>query len=128
MLPDRVSSPGPLTYESSALQIALRGPAVSAFSRSCLIGKLWSKLDQLQETVVLPIYPARANIPKSLLNGHPATTHMPQRKNISAAFYPPPKAKGIGFSMSFLPSVRLFVRQLGAISLDWFKIYIIIFN
>ena len=28
MLPDRVSSPGPLTYESGALPIALRGPAV----------------------------------------------------------------------------------------------------
>ena len=26
MLPDRVSNPGPLTYESSALPIALRGP------------------------------------------------------------------------------------------------------
>ena len=27
MLPERVSSPGPLTYESGALPIALRGPA-----------------------------------------------------------------------------------------------------
>ena len=27
MLPDRVSTPGPLTYESDALPIALRGPA-----------------------------------------------------------------------------------------------------
>ena len=26
MLPDRVSNPGPLTYESGALLIALRGP------------------------------------------------------------------------------------------------------
>ena len=29
MLPDRVSYPGPLTYESGALPIALRGPACS---------------------------------------------------------------------------------------------------
>ena len=29
MLPDRVSNPGPLTYESGALPIALRGPAYS---------------------------------------------------------------------------------------------------
>ena len=29
MWPDRVSNPGPLTYESGALPIALRGPAVS---------------------------------------------------------------------------------------------------
>ena len=28
MLPDRVSNPGPLTYESGALPIALRGPLV----------------------------------------------------------------------------------------------------
>ena len=27
MLPDRVSNPGPLIYESDALPIALRGPA-----------------------------------------------------------------------------------------------------
>ena len=30
MLPDRVSNPGPLTYESGALPIALRGPAMTA--------------------------------------------------------------------------------------------------
>ena len=29
MLPDRVPNPGPLTYESDALPIALRGPAVT---------------------------------------------------------------------------------------------------
>ena len=28
MLPDRVSNPGPLTYESGALPIALRGPTL----------------------------------------------------------------------------------------------------
>ena len=28
MLPDRVSNPGPLTYESGALPIALRGPGL----------------------------------------------------------------------------------------------------
>ena len=28
MLPDRVSNPRPLTYESGALPIALRGPAL----------------------------------------------------------------------------------------------------
>ena len=28
MLPDRVSNPGPLTYGSGALPIALRGPAI----------------------------------------------------------------------------------------------------
>ena len=29
MVPDRVSNPGPLTYESGALPIALRGPALT---------------------------------------------------------------------------------------------------
>ena len=32
MLPDRVSNPGPLTYESDALPIALRGPANDVLS------------------------------------------------------------------------------------------------
>ena len=34
MLPDRVSNPGPLTYESGALPIALRGPALNANKRN----------------------------------------------------------------------------------------------
>ena len=33
MLPDRVSDPGPLTYESDALPIALRGPVVNIVVR-----------------------------------------------------------------------------------------------
>ena len=33
MLPDRVSNPGPLTYESGDLPIALRGPASSTVDR-----------------------------------------------------------------------------------------------
>ena len=33
MLPDQVSNPGPLTYESGALPIALRGPADSFSTR-----------------------------------------------------------------------------------------------
>ena len=34
MLPDRISNPGPLTYKSGALPIALRGPADSTMSRT----------------------------------------------------------------------------------------------
>ena len=34
MLPDRVSNPGPLTYESGALPTALRGPALSRKMRT----------------------------------------------------------------------------------------------
>ena len=34
MLPDRVSNPGPLTYESGALPIALRGPAKCELKRT----------------------------------------------------------------------------------------------
>ena len=38
MLPDRVSNPGPLTYESGALPIALRGPALfGGFSISAIL-------------------------------------------------------------------------------------------
>ena len=35
MLPDRVSNPGPLTYESGALPIALRGPAIPVLKHTC---------------------------------------------------------------------------------------------
>ena len=34
MLPDRVSKPGPLTYESGALPIALRGPCLEGSEES----------------------------------------------------------------------------------------------
>ena len=34
MLPDRVSKTGPLTYESGALPIALRGPATHRMTNS----------------------------------------------------------------------------------------------
>ena len=35
MLPDRVSNPGPLTYESGALPIALRSPAIYLVTNHC---------------------------------------------------------------------------------------------
>ena len=37
MLPDRVSNPGPLTYESGAQPIALRGPAGKILSSVIII-------------------------------------------------------------------------------------------
>ena len=36
MLPGRVSNPGPLTYESGALPIALRGPATTRLAKKNL--------------------------------------------------------------------------------------------
>ena len=44
MLPDRVSNPGPLTYESGALPIALRGPArlfVLSFFQRNVLDEIW---------------------------------------------------------------------------------------
>ena len=38
MLPDLVSNPGPLTYESGALPIALRGPAAGSIIYILLSG------------------------------------------------------------------------------------------
>ena len=38
MLPDRVSNPGSLTYDSGALLIALRGPAVGVCVRCECVG------------------------------------------------------------------------------------------
>ena len=42
MLPDRVSNPGPLTYESGALPIALRGPACGKeFASTGALGRIF---------------------------------------------------------------------------------------
>ena len=38
MLPDRLSNPGPLTYESGALPTMLRGPAVISDERLIMKG------------------------------------------------------------------------------------------
>ena len=51
MLPDRVSNPGPLTYESGALPIALRGPAVS-----CTILKFVQGLIEFSVSAKYSIY------------------------------------------------------------------------
>ena len=45
MLPERVSNPGPLTYESGALLIALRGPAIMKNNIKKAPVKFWA--DQL---------------------------------------------------------------------------------
>ena len=47
MLPDRVSNPGPLTYESGVLPIALRGPAKPVMS---LIKCVYCYLSKPNET------------------------------------------------------------------------------
>ena len=45
MWPDRVSNPEPLTYESGALPIALRGPAyIQLYSQTCLWSAIQSNL------------------------------------------------------------------------------------
>ena len=40
MLPDRVSNPGPLTYESGALAMALRGPAQTRYKSNMTGNKI----------------------------------------------------------------------------------------
>ena len=52
MLPDRVSNPGPLTYESGALPIALRGPADGKKFINDQIGNICSA-DQEGKTRIL---------------------------------------------------------------------------
>ena len=44
MWPDRVSNPGPLTYESGALPIALHGPAMTKMAAVPIYGKTPSKI------------------------------------------------------------------------------------
>ena len=58
MLPDRVSNPGPLTYESGALPIALRGPAALAqlFQSTCSIDIFLFKIFACGQHVEQPWY------------------------------------------------------------------------
>ena len=53
MLPDRVSNPGPLTYESGALPIALCGPAaqyITTYNLITQLKKIRAKADILQKS------------------------------------------------------------------------------
>ena len=50
MLPDRVSNPGPLTYESGALPIALRGPAIGKEERRVNSVREWTRIDLVTTT------------------------------------------------------------------------------
>ena len=54
MLPDRVSNPGPLTYESGVLPIALRGPALNHFVSKTVFRITTTK----QETTKRQVYPS----------------------------------------------------------------------
>ena len=54
MLPDRVSNPGPLTYESGALSIALRGPGdiTDILARKYLVRFIF--LDKNRKKIICP--------------------------------------------------------------------------
>ena len=52
MLPDRVSNPGPLTYESGALPIALRGPALCRANETNYL--CWCQTKRRQNTFPIP--------------------------------------------------------------------------
>ena len=58
MLPDRVSNPGPLTYESGALPIALRGPANIRMLQTSVNNDIYSV-----RNIILYITKLRDNFP-----------------------------------------------------------------
>ena len=53
MLPDRVSNPGPLTYESGALPIALRGPATYKSYSSMTVCKHYFLQTSIANTCII---------------------------------------------------------------------------
>ena len=53
MLPDRVSNPGPLTYESGALPIALRGPVLC---ENALLTKMLSMTLRIRAKELLRVW------------------------------------------------------------------------
>ena len=71
MLPDRVSNPGPLTYESGALPIALRG-SVLLLVIYCVCALLASK--DLLRTFVAPSASYRMFFKSLLLSQTPRTS------------------------------------------------------
>ena len=51
MLPDRVSNPGPLTYESGVLPIALRDPAlITEYSEDLYTGTSYRRVKLFKST------------------------------------------------------------------------------
>ena len=66
MLPDRVSNPGPLTYESSALPIELRGPAPRMGLRGKKLGQTHCKVFQ-QSFLNIHISSTTGNYPSTLV-------------------------------------------------------------
>ena len=58
MLPDRVSNPGPLTYESGALPIALRGPAWESARYTCRLKYCLKGPFNTNQTTVQPKSPS----------------------------------------------------------------------
>ena len=56
MLPDRVSNPGPLTYESGALPIALRGPAGMVIANQQIIKSACTVAHEITVFTLLPKY------------------------------------------------------------------------
>ena len=50
MLPDRVSNPGPLTYESGALPIALRGPAPLSLNKKAFTFHFFDPLHDVKSS------------------------------------------------------------------------------
>ena len=57
MLPDRVSNPGPLTYESGALPTALRGLAHYYAKRKCYIRSTQAKSNGSTKGNIVDQYP-----------------------------------------------------------------------
>ena len=51
MLPDRVSNPGPLTYEAGALPIAIRSPGRKAEKKNT-VGRRWWEANIQKWTVI----------------------------------------------------------------------------
>ena len=68
MLPDRVSNPGPLTYESDVLPIALRGPAAYLLvGRDCYF--------VLADAIDMLIFIRRQCKAKHVITGHNRTIY-----------------------------------------------------
>ena len=90
MLPDRVSNPGPLTYESGALPISLRGPAKS------------NKLENLRNMIMSVLCSDKPNLP---IYFHCYHFNYPKYHKCSATWTFPENTPFITCSLSNTPTL-----------------------
>ena len=105
MLPDRVSNPGPLTYESGALPIALHGPAI-------MIQVKYNEMNNHLCTTIhrYPIFSTRYSVMCKVYTGYCGTSET--EHGLCALTVDNPLAKARGLSLRTGAQTMLYLSQV----------------